>query len=266
MLSVAANDPLGGAGLTADLLTFAAHGVHPVSVLTAVTAQHFASVDRVEWLTPDLVAAQLDAVIDDVPVAAVKTGLLGTAATVAVVAQRVEAGWLPAPVVDPVLVDGRGARIVDDATVDAYRRLFAGARVVTPNLHEARLLSGAAADAPVESFAVALAALGADLVVVTGGALADDWADDAADDAVIGRDGRVVWLRSSRIATSNVRGSGCTFAAAIAAGIGLGRDPRDAIADAHRFVRTRLRRGAHWDLGGADGAGPVAHTSEGTPA
>ena len=258
VLTVAANDPLGGAGLGADLATFAALGVQGSSAVTAVTAQRLTSVDRVEWIDPAMVAAQIDSVAAELDVTAVKTGLLGQAETVGLVADRVVAGQLPGPVVDPVLVDGRGEPIVEEEVVAAYRELFSSARVVTPNLAEARLLVGAPA-ASVDEMAPALAEFGAGLVVVTGGAQ-DDRDPGRADDALIAPDGRVTWLRSARIDTRNVRGSGCTFAAAVAAGLGLGRGPADAVEFAHRFVRAQLRAAATWEFGGV---GPVSHAAEG---
>lgn len=255
MLAIAAHDPLGGAGLAADLTTFAAFGVHGTVAVTAVTAQHLDRVDRVEPVAADLVAAQIDAIIDSFPIAAVKTGLLGSAEVVDLVADRVLAGVLPAPVVDPVLVDGRGVRFVGSDIERAYReRLFPAAAVLTPNLGEASLLTGRSLSAidEVEAVAGALAELGADRVVVTGGA--DD--RDAAFDAVIDDTATVECLQAPKVDTGHVRGSGCTFAAATAAGLASGRSIIDAIHDAKRFVTVRLAV-TRWD--DLAGAGPVAH-------
>ncbi len=256
VLSIAAHDPLGGAGLAADLTTFAALGVHGTVAVTAVTAQHLDRVDRVEPMPADLVAAQIDAVIDSFPIAAVKTGLLGSAEIVDLVADRVLAGSLPAPVVDPVLVDGRGNRFVGSEIERAYReRLFPAAAVLTPNLGEASVLVGrpvAAISAVVDDVATALAELGAGHVVVTGGA--DDHVH--AVDALIGRDGTIEYLPTPRIDTTDVRGSGCTLAAATTAGLAHGRSVPEAVAEAKWFITARLEATDWPDL---PGAGPVAH-------
>lgn len=255
VLTIAAHDPLGGAGLAADLTTFAALGVHGTVAVTAVTAQHIGRVDRVEPIDAGLVAQQIDAIIASFPLAAVKTGLLGSAEIVELVAERVAGGVLPAPVVDPVLVDGRGDRFVAGDVERAYReRLLPVAAVVTPNLGEASLLAGTSLDGvgAVDAVAGSLAALGAGHVVVTGGA---DRADHAID-VVIDAQGRVDHLVSDWIDTPHVRGSGCTFAAATAANLALGHDVASSAGAAKAFVGERLRASSWPNL---DGAGPVAH-------
>ena len=255
VLAIAAHDPLGGAGLAADLTTFAARGVHGTVAVTAVTAQHLRSVDRVEPMDAGLVADQIDAIADTFEIAAVKTGLLGSAAVVELVADRIERGLLPAPVVDPVLVDGRGKRFVADEIERAYReRLLPTAAVVTPNLGEASLLAGRALASVVEVDAVAaeLGALGAEAVVVTGGS---DRGEQAID-VVVHADGEIEHLESEWVDTPHVRGSGCTFAAAITAGLAHGFDDTHAIREAKSFVTQRLRASTWGDL---RGAGPVSH-------
>jgi len=255
VLAIAAHDPLGGAGLVADLTTFAAFGVHGTVAVTAVTAQHLGSVDRVEPMDPGLVADQIDAIADTFTIAGVKTGLLGSAAIVDVVADRIDAGVLPGPVVDPVLVDGRGHRFVAEEIERAYReRLLPSAVVITPNLGEASLLAGRPLASVVDVDAVAdqLAGLGAANVVVTGGS--DRGA--AAVDVLVRADGTIGHLESPWVDTAHVRGSGCTFAAATAAGLGRGEDAVDAIRQAKAFVTDRLRASEWADL---DEAAPVPH-------
>lgn len=255
VLAIAAHDPLGGAGLAADLTTFAVFGVHGTVAVTAVTAQHLRSVDRVEPMDSGLVADQIDAIADTFPIAGVKTGLLGSAAIVEVVADRIDNGVLPAPVVDPVLVDGRGHRFVGAEIERAYReRLLPAAVAITPNLGEASLLAGRplASVADVDAVADQLAGLGASNVVVTGGS--DRGA--TAVDVLVRADGTIDHLESPWIDTVHVRGSGCTFAAATAAGLARGEDSVDAIRQAKAFVTDRLRASQWADL---DGAGPVAH-------
>jgi len=256
-LAISAHDPLGGAGAIADMTTFAAFGVHGVQAVTALTVQHFDSVDAVQRVDPDFVSRQIDAILDEVRPAAVKTGLLGSAEVVADVARRVADGGMVAPVVDPVLVDGRGNRIASDDIEAAYREeLFPRARVITPNLREAQILAGRELRSMEEILAAAgtLAGLGADLVVVTAGALGGA---DAVDVAV-GSDGSTTLIRSPRYETSNVRGSGCTFAAAITAALARGTSAIDAVNEAKRFVSAGISASVNWDLAGTK-AGPVSH-------
>lgn len=254
---MAGHDPLGGSGIGADLTTFAAMGCHGTAALTAVTAQHLDAVDRIEWVAADLVAAQLDGIAAEMAVAGMKTGLLGSAEVVDEVAGRVAAGALPAPVVDPVLVDGRGRRIVSEELERAYREaLFPVAAVLTPNRAEASALVGRPLGdlTDVESAAPLLADLGAALVVVTGGALGD-----RSTDLVVEPDGTVTRVVTEPVATANVRGSGCTLSAAIAAEIARGSDPARAVEAASAFVRDRLADSAGWAFRRADRVGPVAH-------
>ena len=254
-LTIAAHDPLGGAGLAADLTTFAALGVHGTVAVTAVTAQRFGSVDRVDATALDLLAAQLDGIVASLPIAAVKVGLLGSAEAVDLVADRVASGQLPAPVVDPVLVDGRGDRFVGSDIEAAMReRLFPLAAVITPNLGEVAVLTGVtvATPADVEVASDRLVALGAGLVIATGGAAPGDLAVDVA----ITADGAVTRIEAPWIDTPHVRGSGCTFAAATTAGLALGDEPLEAVTRAKRFVSERLDASRWTDIAGP---GPVAH-------
>lgn len=253
-LTIAASDPLGGAGVQADLATFAAFGVHGASALTAVTAQSLRAVDAVAPVSLEVVARQIDSVTDDLVVASAKTGLLQRREVVELVAGRVETGALPAPVVDPVMVDGRGRRFVDREVERAYRdRLFPLARMVTPNRFEAELLVGAPLPGPEAVLARAdeLRALGAAAVVVTGGGF-----HGAADDVVVTASGSAWTEPGVRIPTVNVRGTGCTFSAALAAGLARGLADADAVAGACQFVRGAIERSARWRL---DGPGPVSH-------
>ncbi len=256
-LTIAAHDPLGGAGLAADLTTFAAFGVHGMSAISAVTAQHLDSVDNVSLVDSDLVAQQLDGILDEVRPAAVKTGLLGSAIVVTDLARRVSNRELAAPVVDPVMVDGRGTRIVSSEVEEAYRRdLFPVARIITPNLAEAALLVGADLHEldDVISAAPRLAALGPELVVVTGGGVAGG---DAVD-VIVNADGSTALLQAARSSTDNVRGSGCTFAAAIAASLARGLGPIESAHEAKRFATSRISDSAGWTFAPGK-AGPVSH-------
>ena len=248
LLTIAASDPLGGAGVQADLATFAAFGVHGASALTAVTAQSLTAVTAVEPVGADLVARQIDSVASALGVAGAKTGLLRRAEVVDLVADRVERGVLPAPVVDPVMVDGRGVPFVAAQVQDAYRdRLFPLAVAITPNRREAELLAGTSLPGPeaVLDCAASFRALGAAAVVVTGGAF-----DGRPDDVVITASGAAWAEPGRRVHTANVRGSGCTFSAALAAALALGADLEEAVAAAGRFVRSAIESSASWPLDG----------------
>jgi len=253
-LTIAGTDSGGGAGIAADLRTFAAHRVFGALAVTAVTAQDTTAVHRVVALDPAEVEAQIDAVLGDLPVRAAKTGMLATVEILERLVERAEAGRLPPLVVDPVLVAASGAALFEGDPAPAYRRLVARAAVVTPNLPEAEALLGrpvrdrrAMADA-----ARRLVDLGAGLALVKGGHLPGDVALDVAFD---GRD--LVELAERRVDTPNVHGTGCTLSAAIAARLALGEGALDAVAGAKRYVTQALAAAASWRLGA--GPGPVDH-------
>lgn len=257
-LTIAGSDSGGGAGLQADLKTFAALGVFGTSAVTAVTAQSTVGVRRVHALPADLVADQVETVLDDLPVAAVKTGMLADVAIVSAVAGLAEAGRLPNLVVDPVLVSSSGARLLAPGAESAYLdRLFPQARVVTPNLAEAAALLGVAIRTAGDQrdAARALADHGPQVVVVKGG---HPLAGDGGDAVDVVWDGhRVTELRAPRLETRNVHGTGCTFASAVAAGLARGADVERAVRDAKAYVHGAIRAAAQWRLGA--GHGPLDH-------
>jgi hydroxymethylpyrimidine/phosphomethylpyrimidine kinase len=265
-LTVAGSDSGGGAGIQADLKTFAAMGVHGTCAVTAITAQHTAAVLAVEVVPPDMVVAQVDAVLEDLGAAAVKTGMLATPSTVAAVAGLAAAGRLPKLVVDPVLVSSTGHSLMDEGGVEAYRRLLLPhATVATPNLREAALLTGRrladlGTTGAMTEVAEELRGLGAATVVVKGGHLpaAGGAGVEPHDcpDVVAGPGGTVV-LPAERVATGNDHGTGCTLSAAIAAGLALGLEPSKAITGAKAFVHRALVGAAGWRLGA--GHGPIDH-------
>ncbi|HEV3452809.1 MAG TPA: bifunctional hydroxymethylpyrimidine kinase/phosphomethylpyrimidine kinase [Acidimicrobiia bacterium] len=255
-LTIAASDSGGGAGVQADLKTFAALGVFGAAAITALTAQNTAAVCGRWPVDAAVVAAQVDAVLADLPVAAVKTGLLATVDTVGVVADAAASGRLPNLVVDPVMVASTGDRLLDaDAERCYLERLIPLAAVVTPNRREAAALVGGAVTTLDEQrdAAAALAAVGPAAVVVTGGD--GDPGEDAVD-VVVGVDG-LTELRCPRLATVNTHGSGCSFASAVAAGLASGRPVADALRAAKAFVYDAIRAGAGWHLG--SGHGPLNH-------
>jgi hydroxymethylpyrimidine/phosphomethylpyrimidine kinase len=252
-LTIAGSDSGGCAGIQADLKTFAMHQVFGTSVVTALTAQNTVGVRGISPVPPDFVAAQLAAVLDDFPVAAVKTGMLATPETVALVASF--APRLPRLVVDPVLVASSGDRLFSpDAERSYLELLFPHAAVVTPNLREAAVLLGrevSTVDDAVRA-AVALADFGPGCVVVKGGHLRGEV--DAVD--VVCRDGEVELLPAPRVDTPNDHGTGCTFAAETAARLARGDDVDAALKHAKAYVHSALSRSAGWRLG--SGHGPLS--------
>lgn len=250
-LTIAGSDPSGGAGIQADIKTFHQLGVYATSVVTLVTVQNTMSVKAVEVLSADLVGAQLDAVLEDIPPQAAKTGALGNEAVVAAVAQRA-AGFSFPLVVDPVMISKHGLPLMTDkARAIMVDSLFPHAFLVTPNLHEAGILAGMTVIDP-ETMAEAarcIASLGAAAVLVKGGHLAGDAVD------LLYERGKIRRFSSPRINTQNTHGTGCTFSAAITAYIALGLPLEQAIEKAKRFITLALRS----DLGLGYGFGPVNH-------
>jgi hydroxymethylpyrimidine kinase/phosphomethylpyrimidine kinase len=251
-LTVAGSDSGGGAGIQADLKAFAAQRCYGASVITAVTAQNTLGVTDVHAVPAPVVASQLDAVLADLPVAGVKTGMLGSAEVADAVAARARAGDLPNLVVDPVLVSTSGHTL---GVVGAIERLLPYALVVTPNLAEAAALVGKPVTTPDEmgEAAAALAAGGPRYVVVTGGDLREG---DEAIDAMWTDEG-VRFLRGPRVPTRNTHGSGCTFSAAIAAQLACGVPVPKAVELAKSYVARALAGGAGWRVGA--GFGPLDH-------
>jgi hydroxymethylpyrimidine/phosphomethylpyrimidine kinase len=252
-MTIAGSDSGGGAGLQADLRTFAALGVFATCAVTAVTAQNTAEVRAVHVVDPELVRTQIRTVTDDITLSSVKTGMLACAGTVAAVGALATAGALPNLVVDPVLVASTGRRLLDDDGIEAYRAtLLPRAAVVTPNTREATVLTGIVIDGVDDMVAAArhIVAGGAAAAVVKGGHLAGDRAPDVL---VVGDDVHVI--DSPRIASGNDHGSGCTLSAAIAAHLARGADVLDAVTEAKAFVHRALEGSATWRLG--SGHGPL---------
>jgi hydroxymethylpyrimidine/phosphomethylpyrimidine kinase len=254
-MTIAGSDSGGGAGLQADLKTFAAHGVFGTSVVTALTAQNTAEVRGVHVIDPTFVDLQIEAVLSDLPVAAVKTGMLASSATVAAVARWAAEQRLPNLVVDPVLVASTGRPLLDEGGVAAYLQLLLPhALVVTPNIFEAALLTHAPVDDLDDMVRAAqrLAETGARAVVVKGGHLAGDQAPD-----VVVFEGALHLLDGPRVTSRNDHGTGCTLSAAIAALLAVGTQPLEALTQAKAFVTSALQGAAAWHLGA--GHGPLDH-------
>jgi hydroxymethylpyrimidine kinase/phosphomethylpyrimidine kinase len=251
-LTIAGSDSGGGAGIQADLKVFAALRVYGTSVVTAATAQNTRGVQDVYPMPGNVVSAQLNSLLDDLPPAATKTGMLATAEVASAVLAKARAGLLPNLVVDPVLSSSSGRRL---GVVGAIERLLPYALVATPNREEASALVGWPVSTPADMAGAAgqLAAGGPKFVVVTGG---DMVAGDEAVDAVW-TDAGTRFLRYPRIVTRNTHGTGCTFSAAIAARLALGDSVLDALSFAKQYVARALAGARDWKLGG--GTGPLDH-------
>jgi hydroxymethylpyrimidine/phosphomethylpyrimidine kinase len=251
-LTIAGSDSGGGAGIQADLKTFAAHGVYGASAITAVTAQNTRGVRAAVALDPALVTAQIDAVLDDLGADAVKIGMLATAPIVAAVAGALARHDARPLVLDTVMLAKSGDRLLDE---DAVSRLVADliprATIVTPNLPEAERLTGLRLSSPADLRRAAerLLAIGARAVVVMGGHLAGAAVDLFHDGTV------AIELAAPRLETRHTHGTGCTFSAAIAARLALGDPLLDAVRAAKQYVTDAIRRAP--GLGG--GHGPLGH-------
>lgn len=254
-LTIAGSDSGGGAGIQADLKTFHQFGVFGTSAITAVTAQNTIGVQAWEALPVELVARQIDAVAEDLSPAAVKSGMLGTADIVEVVAERLGRYRFPYYVLDPVMVATSKDRLLDrEAETRIARRLVPLATLVTPNLDEAAILAGPDVRTPadMERAGRALLGMGARAALIKGGHLAGGEIVD-----VLVHAGGVRRVTHPRIDTTSTHGTGCTLSAAIAAGLALGRGLEQAVTDALDFVHRAIA--AAPGLGSAEGHGPLNH-------
>jgi hydroxymethylpyrimidine/phosphomethylpyrimidine kinase len=252
-LTVAGSDSGGGAGIQADLKTFAAFGVYGASAITAITAQNTIGVRAIHDVPATVVAAQIDAVLDDIGADAVKTGMLSNPEIIATVADRLRAHAVAALVVDPVMVAKSGDRLLREDAVAALRELLLPlAAVVTPNAPEATVLSGIeVVDATSAGEAARrIHALGPALVVVKGGHLEGETSDDLVFDGLT-----FEVLSGRRVATRHTHGTGCTFSAAIAACLARGLAPLEAVREARAYLQGAIEHAE--PLGG--GNGPVDH-------
>jgi hydroxymethylpyrimidine/phosphomethylpyrimidine kinase len=252
-LTIAGSDSGGGAGIQADLKTFAAHGVYGTSAITAITAQNTLGVTAVHTVPADIVAAQIEAVVSDIGTDAVKTGMLATAAIVEAVVAAIEDLDLPSVVVDPVMVAKGGSRLLDDEAIETMRtELLPRAMVITPNAEEAAALLNDEVRTLDQARAAArrLKALGPGAVIVKGGHLDGAMAIDVLFDGV-----RFTELRAPRIDTTSTHGTGCTFASAIAANLALGLDLKTAAERAKSYVTEAIRHAPR--IG--QGHGPLGH-------
>jgi hydroxymethylpyrimidine/phosphomethylpyrimidine kinase len=248
VLSIAGSDSGGGAGIQADLKAFAACGVHGMTAITAITAQNTVGVSAVEAISPATIVAQVNAVAEDIGVDAVKVGMLGTAETVAAVVEALDLIGDAPVVVDPVMVAESGAVLLDDeARTALVERLLPLAAVVTPNIPEARALSGAGERDSQEDLAREVLALGPEAVVVTGGhseGVVDVFYDGAEAAAIAGE----------RHPEGAAHGSGCTHSSALAAFLARGQSPLEAARGARTIASRAVAAGLR-QIG--EGPGPV---------
>ncbi|THE63772.1 bifunctional hydroxymethylpyrimidine kinase/phosphomethylpyrimidine kinase [Salinadaptatus halalkaliphilus] len=255
-LTIAGSDSGGGAGIQADLATFATHEVFGTAAITAATAQHTRGVESSFVLPTEEIAAQIDAVVGDFDIGAAKTGMLATTAVVELVAERAPDFEFPL-VVDPVMVATSGDRLLEESAERAYEDLIADAAVVTPNADEAEVLTGVNV-ADVDSARAAgeqLLELGADAALVKGGHVPGETIRDVL--VVAAADGPVVeTFEHERVDTDATHGSGCTLAAAIAARLARGDDLEDAVEGATDFLSRAIEH--HYDVG--QGPGAVNHS------
>jgi hydroxymethylpyrimidine/phosphomethylpyrimidine kinase len=251
VLTVSGSDATAAGGIQGDLKTFAAHRVYGANVVTAVTAQNSHGVDDMYPLPASVIGTQLAAVIDDLPLAAVKVGMLATAEIASSVTARARAGALPNLVLDPALTATGGFR---RGLIAAIERLLPFVTVLTPDLDEASALVGwqVSTTADMAGAAAQLASSGPRYVVITGGDMSGDESVDA-----VWTNGGVRFLHGERIETRNTNGCGSTFAAAIAARLALGDGVPEALTAAKTYVSQALAGSASWRMG--NGYGPLDH-------
>lgn len=261
-LSIAGSDSGGGAGIQADIRTFSAFGVHATTAITAITAQNTMGVTAIVNIDPDLVEAQVRAIVTDFDVKATKTGMLAQASTVERISALASEGLLPHLVVDPVLVSTSGHALMTDGGVEAYRTaLFPFAEIVTPNFQEAAVLCGVdVRDVKnlddLATLARTILAMGPAFVLVKGGQFAHSPNANHAPDLLMSPDDLVVF-DALRVETRNDHGTGCSLSSAIAAGLALERNVLEATRDAKSFVLAALSSASTWRLG--QGRGPIDH-------
>ncbi|HEY5617163.1 MAG TPA: bifunctional hydroxymethylpyrimidine kinase/phosphomethylpyrimidine kinase [Vicinamibacterales bacterium] len=252
-LTIAGSDPSGGAGVQADLKTFAAHRVYGLSVITAVTAQSTTGVTRFEALSSDLVTSQIETIVSDIRPDAAKTGMLATAAIVEAVAAAVVDLEIPLLVVDPVMIAKSGDALIDDEAIAAMKTdLLRRAFLVTPNIPEAETLSGMTiqTESDQREAAKRIGTLGAAAVIIKGGHLGSAEIVDLLYDGHRFREFRV-----ERVEGRGTHGTGCTFAAALTAQLALGRSLLEAVPQAQQYVAGAIRHAPN--LG--HGHGPMNH-------
>lgn len=256
VLSIAGSDSGGGAGIQADLKTIAALGCYGMTAITALTAQNTLGVRSIHGVPPDILRDQIDAVLEDIGVDAVKIGMLHAPEIVMTVAEAIDRHGLKNVVLDPVMVATSGAVLIDNPAIQVLvRELFPRALLVTPNLDEAAFLVGRPLNNvdDMETAARELLAQGARVVLLKGGHLPGD----TVKDLLLTASGDKHWMHAPRIQSANTHGTGCTLASAIASGLALGQPLLAAVEMARTYVRAALLAGANVKTGA--GSGPLNH-------
>lgn len=262
VLSIAGSDSGGGAGIQADLKTFAALGCFGMTAITALTAQNTTGVRAIHGVPPQMLRDQIDAVVEDIGTDAVKIGMLHAPDIVHTVADAIDHHRLAQVVLDPVMIATSGAVLIaQDAVQALVQQLFPRSVLVTPNLDEAGFLVGRtlSTEADMQAAAHELLARGARAVLIKGGHLAGDQVSDLFQTAAGETSGQSFWLHAPRIATANTHGTGCTLSSAIAAHLALGHELPQAVRLAHAYVRQALLAGAPVRTG--QGSGPLNHSA-----
>jgi len=255
-LTIAGSDNSGGAGIQADLKTFSALGCYGMSVITALTAQNTQGVRGIKEIPPEFVVQQIQTVMEDVGVDAVKIGMLFNSPIIREVAKFLRENPVSSLVVDPVMFAKSGDRLLLKDAIDSFcRELIPLATVLTPNNAEATAILGRPIDSrdEMEQAAKDLCQMGPQAVVVKGGNLLKD----SSDDCLFIREGQIHWLNQKRVQTNNVHGTGCTFSAAIAAFLARSFSIENAVLEAKKYLTGALEAGAGYKLG--KGKGPVMH-------
>jgi hydroxymethylpyrimidine/phosphomethylpyrimidine kinase len=253
-MTIAGSDPSGGAGIQADLKTFHQRGVYGTSALTLVTIQNTQQVLAVEILSPRIVKGQIQAVLEDIPPAAAKTGALGNDAMVHLIAEMARNFRFPL-VVDPVMISKHGQPLMDEQACAAMvKHLLPRAYLITPNLPEASALTHMRVHdlATMEAAAAKIAAMGANAVLIKGGHLDSDAVD------VLYRNGKFAYYRSRRFSTLHTHGTGCTYSACITAELAKGLELPDAVAVAKKYITRAIES----NPGLGKGSGPVNHFAQ----
>ena len=255
LLTIAGSDSSGGAGIQADLKTFAAHGVFGMSVITAVTAQNTCGVTAVQDISPDIITAQIDAVFSDIRVDGVKIGMVSRTESIHAIAEALKKWQPPVIVVDPVMISKSGYPLLQPEACDALiKELLPLATLLTPNLPEAEAICGFSikTEQEMEKAAAYIISLGAKAVLVKGGHL-----ENSADDYLYdGKQG--IWLPGTRIQTQHTHGTGYTLSSALASNLAKGMPMIDAVKAAKAYVTTAIQHG----IALGHGHGPTHHFVE----
>lgn len=260
-LTIASSDSGGGAGIQADLKTFSALGCYGMSVIVALTAQNTHEVRDIHAAPPEFVASQIDAVVEDIGIDAVKIGMLFNSEIIEAVAERLSAHNIRKIVLDPVMVAKSGAKLIEDRAIETLvKELFEQCLMITPNLPEAETLLGRDISdrSEMESAARQLLELGPRSVLLKGGHFSESKSVDClvlAEPDDTGQD--IYWFVADRVDTKNTHGTGCTLSSAIGAGLAKGRNLSNAVGEAKQYISDTLQAGSRYKIG--KGHGPPHH-------